>query len=388
MSDFDIASAQSGPSFLESLKRRKALGLDESDEEDDIILKKTKTKPKKQKKKSSKLKSDNQKDDSAKTTAPNKPSSPPPPSPSLEASTNNVNPYLPTDTDLDIAPFIPPKFTPVVSQNTKHSTKTTTNGVIDLSDEDYDNLAADFVIEDLDPDLAALSYSHVGSTAQPEKIVVKLQYIHNFKFGNLGDSSKKLIEFLEKPIKFKVMDNTEFRILLSNFCANKRHLKIQDLYLTFNSDIVFLSGTPASVGMSPIGTNKMEVYVKRCYDDMLAQKEEQKQKERMKHLQTIDEDDFILNAAESSYSADGDGAVADITKEDRVRLKLRTSDNKMVSFRVKHTTTLGELVEAFKQRAEVSGDVQLSFEGETLDLDQAIKDTDLEDQDIVEVIAK
>lgn len=52
------------------------------------------------------------------------------------------------------------------------------------------------------------------------------------------------------------------------------------------------------------------------------------------------------------------------------------------------TTTLRELVDAFKQRSEVSGEVKLSFEGETLDLDQSIEDTDLEDQDIVEVITK
>ncbi|KAI8644818.1 hypothetical protein BD408DRAFT_412571 [Parasitella parasitica] len=387
MSDFDIASAQNGPSFLESLKRRKALGLDESDQEDEIILKKTKARSKKQKKKSPKLKSNSQQDSKANNTASSMPSLSTPPSPSLEASTNNVNPYLPTDNDLDMTTFIPPKITPNVSQNTKKSTRSTIDdGVIDLSDGDDGDLAADLVIEDLDPDLAALSYSHVRLLAQPKKIVVKLQYIHNFNFENLSNSSKETMQFLEKPVKFKVMDNTEFRILLSNFCTNKQYLRMQDMYLTFNGDIVFLSGTPASVDMSPIGTNKMEVYVKKCYDNMLAEREEQRQKERMKHLQTAeneDEDDFILNTAESP--SPGTDAVAE---EKRIRLNLRTGNSKVVPFRAKHTTKLRELMEAFKQKAEVSGDVQLSFEGETLDLDQAIEDTDLEDQDIVEVITK
>ena len=75
-----------------------------------------------------------------------------------------------------------------------------------LSDEDDNNLLPDIVIEDLDPDLAALTHSIPGSSAQPEKIVVKLQYTHNFNFENLSDSAKRSIQFLEKPIKFKVMD--------------------------------------------------------------------------------------------------------------------------------------------------------------------------------------
>lgn len=75
-----------------------------------------------------------------------------------------------------------------------------------LSDEDDDDLLPDISIKDLDPDLAALTQSIPGSPAQPEKIVVKLQYTHNFNFENLSDSAKRSIQFLEKPIKFKVMD--------------------------------------------------------------------------------------------------------------------------------------------------------------------------------------
>jgi len=49
---------------------------------------------------------------------------------------------------------------------------------------------------------------------------------------------------------------------------------------------------------------------------------------------------------------------------------------------------LQELVDAFRKRAELTGNVQLSFEGETMDLSQTIEETDLEDEDIVEVITK
>lgn len=77
---------------------------------------------------------------------------------------------------------------------------------------------------------------------------------------------------------------------------------------------------------------------------MLAEKEEQKQKERMRHLNATEneddlfDDDAILNAADSSSS----GAAADaVPEEERVRLNLRTSDSKVVSFRVKHVSLLG-----------------------------------------------
>lgn len=36
---------------------------------------------------------------------------------------------------------------------------------------------------------------------------------------------------------------------------------MNDVYLTYNDDIVFLSGTPASVGMDSMGTHKMGTVV-------------------------------------------------------------------------------------------------------------------------------
>lgn len=76
----------------------------------------------------------------------------------------------------------------------------------DLSDEEKDD-GDDVGIEDLDPDLAALAQSVVpGSSTQPEKIVIKIQYTHNYDISNLSEKTAKAIKFFEKPIKFKVMD--------------------------------------------------------------------------------------------------------------------------------------------------------------------------------------
>ena len=78
---------------------------------------------------------------------------------------------------------------------------------------------------------------------------------------------------------------------------------------------------------------------------MLAEKEEQKQKERMRHLNATEneddlfDDDAILNTADSSSS--GAAAADAVPEEERVRLNLRTSDSKVVSFRVKHVSLQG-----------------------------------------------
>ncbi|KAF1800798.1 ubiquitin-2 like Rad60 SUMO-like-domain-containing protein [Mucor lusitanicus] len=391
MSDFDIAKTQTGPSFLESLKRRKAFGLVESDEEDVIPSKAAKEKKHKKRKKgkeSSKSASDDEQDTakrSASKTASRSPSPPP-------NTQSNVNPYLASAIELDNISFTPqPKpTTPAAPPPLARSTQSSDN-VINLSDEDddADKDDNDVGIDDLDPELAALAHAAAsGSSAQPEKIVIKIQYTHNY---DLSESKMaKMIRFFEKPIKFKVMDNTQFRVLLTNFCATKKYLKMEDVYLTYNDDVVFLSGTPASVGMNSIGTHKMEIYPKVCYDKMMADKEEQRQKERMRHLNGIENEDDLYSEGDSIANAAGSSETpADATnepEEERVRLSLRTADSKKMPFRVKPTTTLQELVNAFRQRAGISGSVQLSFEGETMDLSQTIEETDLEDEDIVEVV--
>lgn len=50
------------------------------------------------------------------------------------------------------------------------------------------------------------------------------------------------------------------------------------------------------------------------------------------------------------------------------------------------TATLSSLVNSYKQHAGVTGSVNLSFEGEILDLNQTIEQTDLEDEDLIEVV--
>lgn len=91
-------------------------------------------------------------------------------------------------------------------------------------DDDADKDDNDVGIDDLDPELAALAHAAAsGSSAQPEKIVIKIQYTHNY---DLSESKMaKMIRFFEKPIKFKVMDVSRVHThsLIATDCPMTEH---------------------------------------------------------------------------------------------------------------------------------------------------------------------
>lgn len=72
---------------------------------------------------------------------------------------------------------------------------------------------------------------------------------------------------------------------------------------------------------------------------MMADKEEQRQKERMRHLNGIENEDDLYSEGDSIANAAGSSETpADATnepEEERVRLSLRTADSKKMPFRVK-----------------------------------------------------
>ncbi|RCH79753.1 hypothetical protein CU097_004136, partial [Rhizopus azygosporus] len=61
------------------------------------------------------------------------------------------------------------------------------------------------------------------------------------------------------------------------------------------------------------------------------------------------------------------------------------NDKKEIRVRVKPTTRLSAVVEMYKKITKVTGNVQLYFEGESLELNTTIDDTELEDEDLLDV---
>jgi hypothetical protein len=85
----------------------------------------------------------------------------------------------------------------------------------ELSDneDDFTPIIPGEDIEDLDPSLQALlseSSNEPTSAHQPQKISIKLQYVHNFT--NVSNRVQEVITKLLKPIKIIIMDVSSITI--------------------------------------------------------------------------------------------------------------------------------------------------------------------------------
>ncbi|KAG2196575.1 hypothetical protein INT47_004878 [Mucor saturninus] len=264
---------------------------------------------------------------------------------------------------------------------TKHSSQV--DDLIELSDEEEEREEEIAMpgtdIEDLDPELAALmNESTTTSSTQPLKVTVRLHYVHSLEVTT--ERAQEILKSLMKPVKVILMDNEQFRKVLDSYCA-KKNLKSSDVVLTYNDDQIFLSGTPAGLGMDDTQIYNMHVYSTQSYSAMLEKKKQQKL-ERMNRYaaKQVEEDDY-----EEEDIVPSAPPVED-SESEKILLKLRGKDKKDITLRVRPTATLSSLLNSYKQHAGVTGNVNLSFEGEVLDLDLTIEDTELEDEDLIEVV--
>ncbi|KAI8050148.1 ubiquitin-2 like Rad60 SUMO-like-domain-containing protein, partial [Gilbertella persicaria] len=398
MSDFDITNVRARNSFLASLKKRKAFGLNDSDSDSEteqvrkLDRKKKHPSPPKENKLSNTTQNNNTNNNNKDANDMSRNIH--------DASDNNrdtndtinepeplsdVNPYL-ISTGPALEQIKALSRSAILPIPSPPSTNEKSASYINLSDDEAQELPSipDAQIEDLDPELAALlenSQNKPETHSEPQKISIRLQYQHNL--AELSEKSKSLVEKLMKPIKIIIMDNVQFHKVMDAFCMHKK-LKKSEVVLVYNEETVFLSATPSGVGMSPIGTNNMQVYPKHCFDVMKQQKEKEKQ-ERLKRIaeaKNDDNDDFEIPKFESDVPTQNTEE-----GEDRIILKLRESDKKEVFFRIRPSSVLSSLVQSYKARTGMDSNTKmmLIFEGEELDHNLKIEDTELEHEDIVEV---
>ncbi|KAG2235038.1 hypothetical protein INT48_008961 [Thamnidium elegans] len=366
MSNFDITKLRGKDSFAASLQKRKALGLIDSDSEDENPKRKPKrTKPVQPSKTVIE-------DDIVKEPIP-------PPSHTninipneFETKLSETNEYIAAAEALIAqSNFRQTQSKPTAAPISPEIKETKNISLIELSDEDDDDVVVPGAeLEDLDPELEAyLKESADSNQSQPLKVTMRLQYTHNFT--NISGRAMEMIQTLMKPVK-----NEQFHKVLESYC-NKKGLKKSDVVLTYKDDVVFLSGTPAGLGMNDIEIHNMNVYPIQCYNAMLAEKEKIKL-ERLKKYNSTDQ--FEMEESLPPIEENNNNDV------EKIMLKLRGKDNKDITLRIRPTATLASLLQYYKQFAQVTGDFNLSFEGELMDLNQTIEQTDLEDEDLIEVV--
>ncbi|ORE10242.1 hypothetical protein BCV72DRAFT_254388 [Rhizopus microsporus var. microsporus] len=373
MSDFDILNLSNKKSFVASLNKRRIFGLDDSDssseEDNDNSHKRKKTikhvheDPDKQSKEVKQPIPDILIEDSSEKLDLHVQATQSPQKETLERKQSNAESTLQTVAESSLA--------------SNKDTVLLLSSDEDQEDEQEDEQAAteesdisllDDGIEDLDPDLAAfLTESTATSINQPEKITIKLQYVIP-KQQLVNEAFERIAEKLQKPMKVIVMNNEQFDRILTIFCNHKK-LKKDDIVLVYKEGKVFLRGTPAGVGMTGSETHMMYVYTIKAWEEKL----ERDEKERIEKLK--------LSQAEPKEEE-----TTETNEEDNALfIKLRGNDKKEIRVRVKPTTRLSAVVEMYKKITKVTGNVQLYFEGESLDLNTTIDDTELEDEDLLDV---
>ncbi|KAI8988970.1 hypothetical protein BDB01DRAFT_895684 [Pilobolus umbonatus] len=389
MSDFDIVNFIGGGSFLTSLKKRKAFGLDSDSEEEEEDIQ-----PKRVDKKT------------LSTTSS-------PVSRSKEEITiedeEDVDHYTTPVTALKKETSIPFRYTPEYMNslvNKTHlsvdsstadnaydiqQTATTTDcsfssteaslSVIDIdSVGDKEDHSLDLEIDDLDPDLAEYLDTSI-QPAEPQKLEIKIQYVIPPQPNR--PNLHKLIDRLKKPIKIIVMDNEQFDKLLTVFCQHKK-LNKNEVVLVYQDDRVFLTGTPAGIGMTDQETHTLltqttDVYPLHYYNEKLREEELEKEAKfsRLKEAQKSEK-----LAEEEGEEEEGESVTP---TDDKIIVKLRGKDNTDTSLRVKQTTLIRSVISSYKKIKGIHGDITLSFEGEALPGHSTIQDAQLENEDIIEV---
>lgn len=132
----------------------------------------------------------------------------------------------------------------------------------------------------------------------------------------------------------------------------------------------------------------LEAWTEELYQDYLKRKE----RERLRLLGQLDDDEYDDSTPGSgprgSEGADGGGGVeAEATT--KVILKA-AKDYEPLRFKVHAHTTIDEMITTFRVSRKVPEDKEISlfFDGEKLDGDMAVKDTEIEDMDSLEVHIK
>ncbi|KAI9486145.1 MAG: hypothetical protein EXX96DRAFT_547810 [Benjaminiella poitrasii] len=437
MSDFDITNVRGKDSFLASLKKRKALGLSESDSESEEENNRASSKRLKKTKLFGLDLSDDDDDTNSQRSEQNNH-----PAASNDSNNNNnissinnakalssipdnnqqnsiqqkgehenqpvPNPFLSKTSDLEFLKVI---FQPPLTASTFKARDHGLSGTIPLVNENSNNAAVinlsdrendeedfnipDEKIDDLDPELEALLADNpalpykdlpdkVNENHEPQKIYLKIQY-HVPNFDSLSNLAKVEVSKRLKPVKMLVLDNLQFSKVLDSFCKHRNLIKT-DMILVYNDERVYLSATPAGVGMSAVETNSMYVYPEQSYIYLLEQKQIERE-ERMKRLAMQKDEDLFDTAKFESFSQNtsSHGSTED-DDEGKLILTLRGNDSDNRSFRVKPTTRLAVLAAEYKEKKGITTDIRLSFEGEILDLNLTVGETDLEDEDLVEVL--
>ncbi|KAG2171716.1 hypothetical protein INT43_008096 [Umbelopsis isabellina] len=248
------------------------------------------------------------------------------------------------------------------------------------------SLLEDF--DDLDPDLAQSFleaspehsfYETSIEESTPQKIAVKF---HMRLYPDAASENKSPTPDeaqIRKVLKILVMDREPLELAIHAFACHK-HYKLEELIFVYNNTKVWPIATPAGLGMQADRDNNIDVYLKDTWAKKL-EREEQIKQERLTAQMKADAE---FSDGEAGDSQTGSGTVQDTENNSGMLLKVRGKDGHDTMMKVKPTTTIAAIIKHYRNLNNL-GDVQvkLLWDDLTLDDNEQVQDTDLEDEDMI-----
>jgi hypothetical protein len=174
-----------------------------------------------------------------------------------------------------------------------------------------------------------------------------------------------------------------------------------DIFLTFKGNRVYTTSTCASLGVNVArlnasdaewdrknGFHKDAVHLEAWTEELYQEHEKKKERERLRLLGQLDDDEDEDNVPGSATEGAAGGAGGEEDASTKVILKAKNYEP--LRIKVHAQTTVDEMIAAFRKTRKVpeGSEISLFFDGEKLDGDMTVQDTEIEDMDNLEVHVK
>ncbi|KAF9970031.1 hypothetical protein BGZ73_007392 [Actinomortierella ambigua] len=289
----------------------------------------------------------------------------------------------------------------------------TTIDILDLEEKDQDT--------GLDPELASVA-AKVTSASAGSGATDRVHQIHSpVKQQLLQDPPKEVnvllrhlryqwesahiqpheLTRLTTDVKIAMNDNDPFKSMMQ-FYAMHKMMRPSDLIFTYRNMRLLPSATPRSLSMPSVVV--LDIYTEAGYKFMRQQADEERARWLLERSQQEDEASPSKNGARNvSIASDDDNSVPndahpatvqqDEDGEDQENsedseflfIKIRGKDTTDERMRVKKSTTVAAISNAYKKLKKIAANtiVRLEFDDETLPPQSTMADTDVEDDDML-----
>ncbi|RKP26315.1 hypothetical protein SYNPS1DRAFT_27988 [Syncephalis pseudoplumigaleata] len=281
----------------------------------------------------------------------------------------------------------PPEF--AITRSIRHSTETGNDNDdtynCDLVEEENEADAATLI--DLDPELQKIA-SHtpeqvdiadvqpIASPHEGVKIDMLVKTIRHPQLPVTTENALQLAE-LERPLLFSMRNTAPFEMLLDAYCQCKGLAK-NNVVLAYKSVRLYPHGTPHSLGIT--SNVEIEAFTADAFQYISVERELSR-KRKLAELVTSGPADeaLLLNSQSSEASSES---------TTWIHLKIRDKAGHDEKLRVRPTTLVGAIISEYKRIRQLpeGASIRLELEGEQLDPQDKVADTDVEDDDMLTAV--